>query len=301
MPSREDYIRASLELNLFFGRIMKEHLIFMEVAFMPKNKEHILEADKLKEEIENLLLDVIKLSNGVISPEVLNSEELVTPLTLESEKTTEFYTGVDINTKITKLESELESFDPDFRFTRELEREVYRINERAINLVSKVIRFKEDLIDEILNCKIFITLYFLFIDHILREARLYLRMLIEIQDSIRNRRGILREEIFWNTIMEEHALFIRGLLDPTEADLINTANDFANIFHELIEEAEEGRPSIPEFTRESLEATIGIKDFKTQATEGIIDCEIKSIAYPLLGDHVLREANHYIRLLRSFR
>lgn len=301
MLSRENYIRSSLELNLFFGRIMKEHLIFMEVAFMPKNKEHILEANKLKEDIENLLLEVVLLSNGIISLDVLESEELITPLTLESEKITEFYTGVDINTKITKLESKLEGPDPSFRFPRGLERKIYEINERAIVLVSKVIKFKERVINEILNCKIFINLYLLLIEHILREAKLYLRMLIEIQDAIRNRQTILQQEIFWNTIMEEHALFIRGLLDPTEVDLINTANNFANIFHELVEEAEEDRPSIPEYTRESLEATIGIKGFKTQGTEGIINCEIRSIAYPLLGDHVLREANHYIRLLRSFK
>lgn len=280
---------------------MKEHLIFMEAAFMAKDKDRILEADRLKEDIEDLLLEIIKLSNGVISPEVLKSEELITPLTLESEKITEFYTGIDINTNITKLESNLKSSDPYFRFTRELEREVYRINERAIDLVSKVIKFKEDLINEILNCKIFINLYFLLIDHILREAKLYLRMLIEIQDAIRNRYGIFRQEIFWNTIMEEHALFIRGLLDPTEVELINTANDFANTFHELLEEAKKDRSSIPEFTEESLEATIEIRNFKIQGTEGIIDCEIKSIAYPLLGDHIIREANHYIRLLRSFR
>lgn len=124
-------------------------------------------------------------------------------------------------------------------------------------------------------------------------------MLIEIQDGIKNRQTILQQELFWNTIMEEHALFIRGLLDPTEVDLINTANDFANIFHRLVEEAEEGKPSIPKYTKESLKTTRGIRDFKAQGTKGIIDCEIRSIAYPLLGDHILREANPYIRLLRS--
>ncbi|HEX9059455.1 MAG TPA: DUF2935 domain-containing protein, partial [Clostridia bacterium] len=35
-------------------------------------------------------------------------------------------------------------------------------------------------------------------------------------------------------------------------------------------------------------------------TKGLINCSIKAIAYPLLGDHVLREANHYIRILRMF-
>lgn len=44
-----------------------------------------------------------------------------------------------------------------------------------------------------------------------------------------------------------------------------------------------------------------IQKFKTAGTEGLIACKIKSIMTPLLGDHVLREANHYIRLLESFK
>jgi len=32
-------------------------------------------------------------------------------------------------------------------------------------------------------------------------------------------------QFFWNRQMAEHAKFIRGLLDPTENDLINQAND----------------------------------------------------------------------------
>lgn len=32
MLSREEFIRESLELNLFFQRIMKEHLFFIETS-----------------------------------------------------------------------------------------------------------------------------------------------------------------------------------------------------------------------------------------------------------------------------
>jgi len=61
------------------------------------------------------------------------------------------------------------------------------------------------------------------------------------------------------------------------------------------------KKDIPRITEETLMATMGIQKFKTAGTEGLIDCKIKSIIIPLLGDHVLREANHYIRLLESFR
>ena len=41
-------------------------------------------------------------------------------------------------------------------------------------------------------------------------------------------------------------------------------------------------------------------DFKKAATKGILGCEIKSIILPLLSDHVLREANHYLRILEAY-
>ena len=35
--NQNDYVRLSLELHLFFDRIMKEHSFFLETAFMEKN------------------------------------------------------------------------------------------------------------------------------------------------------------------------------------------------------------------------------------------------------------------------
>lgn len=53
-------------------------------------------------------------------------------------------------------------------------------------------------------------------------------------------------------------------------------------------------------TKDSLEETKKIQKFKQQGTQGLIECKIKSIIIPLLGDHTLREANHYLRLLKIF-
>ena len=78
---------------------------------------------------------------------------------------------------------------------------------------------------------------------------------------------------------------------------------FGKEFDKLTEEALEAIDyNIPfeKVTKESLKATKAIRDFKAQATEGLLDCNIRSIIIPLLGDHTLREANHYLRLLKIF-
>lgn len=301
MLKEKEFIQMSLELNLFFGRIMKEHMIFMEMGFLVKNSNFILESDQLKRSFEEILTETIRLSNGIISKEVIDSNELVTPFTLDSETITENLTGICIDKEITLAELKLIS-NPDFNYPSNFKNQVFDLNNRAINLVVEVIKFKEKILAQLLDCSIYAALYPLLVEHILREAKLYLRNLIDLQEQMKPKNGILEQEIFWDTIMSEHSMFIRGLLDPTEKDLMNTANNFANLFEKLAEKTKKAKEQdIPEITKETLKATIGIKDFKTAGTEGLIDCKIRSIMVPLLGDHVLREANHYLRLLNSFK
>lgn len=40
--------------------------------------------------------------------------------------------------------------------------------------------------------------------------------------------------------------------------------------------------------------------FLEAGTVGIDECKIQSIILPLLADHVLRKANHYVRILKSY-
>ncbi len=56
-----------------------------------------------------------------------------------------------------------------------------------------------------------------------------------------------------------------------------------------------------DLTNISLNQTIDFRNFKITGEEGILNCKIRSIIIPLLADHVVREANHFIRLLKSFR
>ncbi len=103
--------------------------------------------------------------------------------------------------------------------------------------------------------------------------------------------------------MAEHAKFIRGLLDPSENNLISQADSFGNEFDQLAAEAQAAMEATAPLTRvtdDSIKATEDLRNFKAQGTQGILACQIRSIIIPLLGDHVLREANHYLRLLKTF-
>lgn len=304
MLTRTDFSRQSLETHLFFARIMKEHSFFLMVGFTPRDDKYIQRAKELQAAFTALLADVIAISDGVVSPDLLQSGEVFSQYTLEAEKVTEFYTGISLNTELTVAESRLSG---NHNVSNNiLDRRVADINQRALSLLNSIIQFKSNILDNVLECRMFTMNYPLLIDHILREARFYQYLIRRLQnrEEVNIQREAYEQEYFWNRIMAEHAKFIRGLLDPTEEDLFKKANDFGNEFDELTAAAKEamdlGRAAQNDVTQESLKATMDIRDFKAQGTDGLINCKIKSIIIPLLGDHTLREANHFLRLLKIF-
>lgn len=304
MLSNLEYIRESLELNLFFMRIAKEHSIFIEAAFTAKNKELAEEAEAFKIVFSDLLRKAIELSDGILSEDVISSGELVTDLTLKAEKETEFYTGISINNRLTKAELSFTS-EKELNINPTLLQDVYMLNQHALSAARALADFKARLLRDTLSCMLFTTNYSLLLDHILREAKFYIRNLMRLQrrNSSNTIYDAIEEEIFWNRIMAEHSKFIRGLLDPTEVKLFDTANDFSHRFDMLTTEAEKLEGNLNLFvnvTAESLDATEDIREFKRQGTQGLVNCTIRAIAFPLLGDHVVREANHYLRVLKKY-
>lgn len=305
MLSNNEFIRQSLELHLFFARIMKEHSFFLEIGFTQKDLGFARKADSLRMQFDKLLADVISISNGVVSNNILQSGEVFTPYTLKAEMASSYFTGVEIPINLTKAESGLMGYD-SMGSSALLEERVSIINNRAMELVLKLVQFKSDILSGVMHCNMFTNNYPLLIDHILREATFYYRLIERLQDNedINLEKEAYDQEAFWNRIMAEHSKFIRGLLDPTENELIDTANNFGNEFDKLTEEAIKAMNMtlpISKITDDSLKATIKIKEFKKQGTQGLLDCKIKSIIIPLLGDHTLREANHYLRLLKIFK
>lgn len=293
----DNYIVKSLELHLFFGRIMKEHSFFLKAGFTPAGASFAARAEHFQQEFEKLLRQAIALSGGLVSQQVLRSGELVTEFTATAERQTERLTGIAIDRDITARQLRMRAGrGPCGRGGEKLRCAVRQLNQTALRLLDGLIALKETVLRNVLRCGLFTVNYPLLIEHILREAKLYREYvrLLERDGDLADR-GMKEVECFWNQIMMEHALFIRGLLDPSETELFHTADGFAGDYGELLERCRSAQDQA--MTAEALEETVKFRDFKAAGVQGIEQCKIRSIILPLLADHVLREANHYIRLL----
>src|SRR5699024_4248357 len=169
--------------------------------------------------------------------------------------------------------------------------EVQRINSNAINLVNRTIDYKSKVLANVLTCRVLNRNYPTLLEHVLEEAEFYRKILnaLESFDEIPIKNELVEKEVFWNHIMEEHSLFIRGLLDPEEEDLIDIANKLAYEFEKLAAVAREVLDkNLPheKITKKSEEATKDIIELDRKSTEGLRKCESKSIILPLLAEHV---------------
>lgn len=290
------YVRKSLELHLFFGRIMKEHSLFLRAGFTPANPDFSEKAVYYMNEFESLLSQAVTLSNGIVSHAALCSGEIVTEFTLNAEKQTECFTGIPIDQTITERTRHIRCSDQNSKRCADRKSLVHRLNQTALRLLDGLIAFKEEILSCVLQCKLFTLNYPLLIEHIIREAKLYRQYVATLEKNGDLTFRSMREvECFWNQIMMEHAMFIRGLLDPSETDLICSADGFAKEFCDLLANCRKAHDKTI-----TLEKTIALRDYKAAGTQGISNCNIRSVILPLLADHVLREANHYIRLLENF-
>lgn len=295
-----EYVILSLETHLFFGRIMKEHSLFLLAGFPAKETEFIRRADQFRKEFEDGLRRTTELADGIVSKSVLNSKEAVTEFTRKAECQTQNLTGIPIDTKITEAEEQLRA-GTHVTVNRELVSHVRMLNRQMLRSLNGLIAFKEELLREVIRCRVYTTNYPLLIEHILREAKMYRGILSELEKKGRISSPDLRNmEIFWNQIMMEHAQFIRGLLDPTECELMESADGFAQDYCRLLEEArEQDWKAMNALTAKTLQTTKQYQQFKATGAKTITNCEIRSVILPLLADHVLREANHYLRILAN--
>ncbi|GAJ41201.1 DUF2935 domain-containing protein [Saccharococcus caldoxylosilyticus] len=187
---------------------------------------------------------------------------------------------------------------------------VRKLNEDSIQLVYGFRNFKRNLLILIINEKVQGFNFPLLVDHIAREAEYFMNSLQKFNNGILEpiQDAIIHENVFWLRIMMEHSRFIASLLDPSERNLVATARKFGDDFETLLNQARDVEsmlyhkkptyPIIGKMNKDSESATEELRNFKKAGLELIKSSQIRNIINPLLADHVLREAEHFLFMIR---
>lgn len=104
---------------------------------------------------------------------------------------------------------------------------------------------------------------------------------------------------FWTRIMKEHALFIRLGLPCDQVQLIAEAQAFFDRFAALETQVNQAQELDPTLLDNLIQAVRDFIDYKRRLLALIIQCQIAPCLYPLLIDHITREAVNFLDLLKN--
>lgn len=112
----------------------------------------------------------------------------------------------------------------------------------------------------------------------------------------------LEEIRFWSRIMKEHSLFLKLGFNCDDTQLIREADRFYSIFENIENQSlayssDTDPQTIYDFNKVVHGAVCHIWAFKRKILELIIHCKILGNNFPLLVDHVSREAAYFMKRL----
>ncbi|GGC76880.1 hypothetical protein GCM10007216_04230 [Thalassobacillus devorans] len=114
----------------------------------------------------------------------------------------------------------------------------------------------------------------------------------------------LDEIRFWSRIMKEHALFLSLGFTYEQTQLIAEAKQFITLFERIEEKlarfnVNSDLQRVKSFNNEVYQAAVAIWGYKRKVLGLTLRCEIRSNNYPLLVDHISREAAYFANRLRD--
>ena len=131
----------------------------------------------------------------------------------------------------------------------------------VIPLIQELVRFKKDILARLNRGEWLGAAYPSFVSHILLE-------LLYFADKLSGIKLTADEEVaFWNKINSDHASFASHLLDPTEEELHDKADETSKKIKNL---------QIHNLVL-ALEAGVELSEFNKKAYEGVVNNTIKSI------------------------
>lgn len=282
--TREQFIKNSLELNIFYARIFKEHCVTLAIA--QNGQARIQALNRFKVHFEMLLNASLEAGLGLIDKIFIDNNCFVTPYTYSLEQITQNTCGASINYRITNLETErLQKREPIAagRLPMVYERAL-KLNSDGEKTAQGLAELIQNILNELSKGKVYSSIYPSVYECYILQLKQYQQALQALKQD--------KEFDYCDSdavkIMRICAEHIRGALDPKESLDAEKAHNFALEFAQCA------------FDKSRfLQANLDFAQFVQELIEKLLAKKLLSVMPPLTFDTVLRQANRNIVLMQK--
>ena len=297
MIDNKEINNESLANHIFFASSIRSFCTTIGLTFFKNNHDYIDRAITLGYRATDIINNAILLMDKVLANDVLDSDVYITPYTKELDMLTQKLFEIDLRIRIDN-DIDLLKEREEIEYNDESIGKINDLNDKALSLINDFKDFCSEIKTKLDNGELFSYLYPDFFNYMYDEISVYGRDIERIKSKEDYTEFYLNEfTYYFNELLRESALYIRGFLDTKHQDVFDMASVYIDAFANLTEKYLKNKND--DLTSETKELVINYKTFITNIIERLLKAELYFITPPIVLDNFLTNVNVYLFILKK--
>ncbi len=299
MLENKEIFNESLVNHLYFAGSIRSFCTTIGLTFFKNNQDYIDRAIALGYRATDIINKTINLMDKDLASEVINNDVYITPYTKDLSLLTEklfdinLFISIDKDLKILKSSGKVNYDD--------VINKIDELNQESIILINDFKDFCSEIKTKLDNGELFSYSYPDFFNYMYDEISVYGRDIDRIKSKKDYTKFYLNEfTYYFNELLRESALYIRGFLDTKYQDVFDMASFYVNAFSNLTEKYLKSNNNA-DLSIETEKLVVNYKKFVSDTIEKLLISKVYFITPPLTLDNFLTNINVYLFIIKYVR
>lgn len=301
MIENKEIFNESLVNHLYFAGTIRSFCSTIGLTFFKNNQDYIDKAISLGYKATDIINKAIFYMDKELANIVLESDVYITPYTKELDLLTEklfninLFIVTDKDTNILKTRGKVDYND-------ETMKKIDDLNKESLVLINDFKEFCSDIKTKLDTGELFSYSYPDFFNYMYDEISVYGRDIERILSKKDYTKFYLTEfTYYFNELLRESALYIRGFLDTKEGDIFDMASYYINAFSNLTLKYLKKTDLDVNLSLETEKLVINYQKFVIDIIDKLLKAKIYFITPPITLDNFLTNINVYLFILKYTR
>jgi len=298
MLDNKEIFNESLVNHLYFGGTIRSFCTTIGLTFFKNNQDYIDKAISLGYMATDIINKAISYMDQDLAKEVLDSDVYITPYTEKLDLLTQQLFTISLSINVSN-DIEILKSRGDVNYDKVMD-EIDELNNESLNLINEFKDFCSNIKTKLDNNELFSYLYSDFFNYMYDEISVYGRDIERIISKKDYTRFYLNEYTYYfNELLRESALYIRGFLDTKEKELFDMASFYINSFANLTEKYLKNNNN--DLSIETEKIVLNYKLFVSDIIDRLLRDEVYFIIPPTTLDNFLTNINVYLYIIKYVR
>ena len=297
MIDNKEISYESLSNHIYFAGSIRSFCSTIGLTFFKNNQDYIERAIVLGYRATDIINNTILLMNKELASEVISSNVYITPYTKDLKLLTQKLFDIDLKIQVDNDLKLLNSRE-EIEFNENFMKKIEDLNNKSLGLINDFKSFCSEIKTKLDNGELFSYLYPDFFNYMYDEISVYGRDIERIKSKKDYTDFYLNEFIYYfNELLRESSLYIRGFLDTKENDIFDMASFYANSFANLTEKYLKNKND--DLRGETEKLVISYQKYIIDIIEKLLEAKISFITPPITLDNFLTNVNVYLFILKD--